>query len=125
MPLNGKVPGRININTATETVLQALPGIDASEATAIAANVPYEKIGELLDNPPNISADDFAKIANLITVRSDIFEVIIQAERIIDKNKDSDFDPEDRVVASKRIRAIVDRSTTPVTVILMQEEDIE
>ena len=123
MPLTGRVPGRININTASGVALQALPGINAAEATQIIGNTPYQKIGDVIDGTV-ITPEIFEKIANLITVRSDIFEVIIQAERIIDKNKDSNFDPGDKVVAKKKIRAIVDRSTTPVTVILMKEEEI-
>ncbi len=128
MPLTGRVPGRININTASEIVLQSLPGIDATLAgniiTEINTNGPFDKIGDVLD-AAGITTEIFEKIANLITVRSDIFEVIIQAERIIDKNKDSAFDAGDKVVAKKRMRAIVDRSTTPVTVTLMKEEEID
>ncbi|MCK5160687.1 MAG: helix-hairpin-helix domain-containing protein, partial [Candidatus Aureabacteria bacterium] len=127
MPLTGRVPGRININTASKVVLQALPRIDSTLAgniiTEINNNGPFVKIGDILD-VTGITPEIFEKIANLITVRSDIFEVIIQAERIIDKNKNSAFDSGDKIVARKRMRAIVDRSTTPVTVILMKEEEI-
>ncbi|MCK5655840.1 MAG: hypothetical protein KAI03_06090 [Candidatus Aureabacteria bacterium] len=135
MPLSGRVPGRININTASEVVLQSLPGIDATIAGEIWTYVntiqPFQKIGDVIEDPlsglpdTDVTPEIFEKIANLITVRSDIFEVIIQAERIIDKNKDSAFNAGDKIVAKKKMRAIVDRSTTPATVILMKEEEID
>jgi competence protein ComEA len=63
--------GPVNINTATATELQALPGIGPSTAQKIVdhreANGPFEKIEDIMD-VPTIGEAKFGGIKDLITV---------------------------------------------------------
>jgi len=101
--------GRININTAPVAVMQALPGVTTAIAQRIhdSAFKPYGDqygLGDIVHD--TIISDDsavvqevFRKIANVITVHSDVFEVIITAETF-DNN---------RKTASKKLRTVVER----------------
>jgi len=58
---------KININTASNTVLQSLPGIGASKAQAIINMRPFNNIEDIL-NVSGIGQSTFNKIKDLITV---------------------------------------------------------
>jgi DNA uptake protein ComE-like DNA-binding protein len=77
-----KIPGKVNINTASEIVLAALMGGgDSAEQTAqniiaYRETLLYgmESIGELMD-VPSMSINTFKNIAGLITTRSDVYSI--------------------------------------------------
>jgi len=82
-------PGKINVNTASERIIAALPGIDNKIARNIANGTsknrkqirPYKSIYDLLDiegmNPVLM-----CKIANYITTRTDTYRINVTAEVI-------------------------------------------
>lgn len=96
---NGRLPGRINVNTATmEVIRAAIPeNVPTIDADALAANIisgrPYSEIGDLLavagfNIPDNVGdreiVGDFeerdwilSRLANIFTVRSDTFTAYI------------------------------------------------
>lgn len=104
-------PGAININTASRAVLTALPGVTAAVADAIIADRPYGNrngkrrgIGDLLTSAALGAAeadrlDAFEPLANLITTRSNVFQLIATGE-VLDHG---------RPVAEKRIRTVIER----------------
>lgn len=105
------VEGKININTASEQVLQALPMIDRDTAARIINSRPLGNmegkargIGDLLhndilDDDPQEKAAKFGAVSNLVTVRSDVFQIIVTAEALHNG----------RAAAAKRIRAVIER----------------
>jgi len=113
-----RIPGLINVNTASTKVLQSLPNIDSTIATAIegSANKPFTSIGDLVDDVTQITGvgtkwdkeSTFRSISNLVTTRSNVFTVYVTAQ-VIDEAISS-------VYAEKRILAIVDRSVNPIRV---------
>jgi len=146
------VIGKININTSSEQVLNALPyalatggliidyrnGADNKDGTA--DDNPFENIGEYLSisglSEPML-AEAFQKEANLITVRSDIFEIIVLGEAIEDLVNSGQYDPppttwepetpgeelmSDEIIGQQKIRAIVDRSDDPPKVLYFRRE---
>lgn len=70
--------GCININTASDCVLMSLPDITKDEIKNIREKRPYSNIAQLLTKGI-ITKERFKKWANLITVRSDVYEIIITA----------------------------------------------
>ncbi len=138
--------GKININTASEQVLNALPpafwtgfyiidyrnGADNKDGTT--DDNPFGNIGEYL-SITGLSeaqlAEAFQKQASLITVHSDIFEIIVVGQEIEDLTNTGIFDdPEaegrtgeaDLVTGKEKIRAIVDRSYDPPRVLYFRRE---
>jgi len=77
-----KIPGKVNINTASDIVLAALMGGGDSAQQTAENIVAYretllygmESIGELLD-VPSMTVNTFKKIADLITTRSDVYSI--------------------------------------------------
>jgi len=59
--------GKVNINTASQSELETLPGIGPSKAQGIIENRPYESIEEI-KKVPGIGEVTFQKIKDLITV---------------------------------------------------------
>lgn len=139
-----KIYGRININTASKSVLQSLPGITSTLADAIityrrgsdnidgtADDNPYDTIGEILEVPGmgsgNVDDDGdgyidendeesiFRKISNLITVRSNTFKME-STGTVINTNGET--------LAEKKIVTVVDRGVSPMRY-LYYREDIE
>ncbi len=103
-PLNS-IDGRININTASKNVLSAMPGIDEGIAERIISNRVFGDknglrlgIGDLIVSDA-LGPDEaekktrFKQVANLITVHSDIYRIIVTGQ-VLD---------EGRVLAEKKI----------------------
>ena len=108
------IPGKVNVNTASEIVLAALMGGgDTAEQTAqnIIAHretllYGMESIGELLD-VPSMSVNTFKKIADLVTTRSDVYS--IRCVATADRNgKDG---------AKLETEAVVDRVESPCKIL--------
>jgi competence protein ComEA len=64
---SGKAGGKININTASQSEIETLPGIGPSKAQGIIENRPYDSIEEI-QKVPGIGEVTFEKIRDLITV---------------------------------------------------------
>lgn len=64
---SSKAGGKININTASQSEIETLPGIGPSKAQAIIENRPYDSIEEI-KKVPGIGEATFQKIKDLITV---------------------------------------------------------
>ena len=64
---SGKAGGKININTASQSDIETLPGIGPSKAQGIIENRPYSSIEEI-KKVPGIGEATFQKIKDLITV---------------------------------------------------------
>jgi general secretion pathway protein K len=109
-----KLPGKVNINTASEIVLAALMGGgDSAEETAqniIAYRETllygFESIGELLD-VQSMTVNTFKNIADLITTRSDVYSIrcVATANR---NGKEG---------AKVETEAVVDRVTSPCKIL--------
>jgi DNA uptake protein ComE-like DNA-binding protein len=105
-----KVPGRVNINTASDIVLQALMG-GGDSAQQTAENIVayresllygFESIGELLD-VPSMTINTFKNIVDLATTRSDVYS--IRCVATANRNGMNG--------AKVKTEAVVDRVTSP------------
>ena len=130
-PVEKPVRGRININTASKKVLESLPYIDSKLAEQIidycdGKDGPFDEIGEIAevrgmqklgfnglddDEDGYVDEDDereaiLRKISNLITVRSNCFTAV-SAGRVIRGGK---------VVAERKIKAVIDRGSSPIKI---------
>ncbi|MBN1794608.1 MAG: hypothetical protein JW844_06555 [Candidatus Omnitrophica bacterium] len=111
--------GAININTASQAVLEALPGIDSGYAARIMQNRPYGNkenkrrgIGDLLvgDVLRPLEYEDeadkerqmlglFGAFSNYVTVRSDTYGITVIGQIV----------KRDKIQAEKRIETIIER----------------
>lgn len=130
-PPEKPVEGRININTASKSILEALPGIDSYLSRSIirygnSKRKPFNEIGEILEillmtkSGSNGQDDDgdgyvdegdenefiFRGLSNLITTRSNCFTLISRGQ-VIRGGK---------VVAEKKIKAVIDRGSSPLKI---------
>jgi len=113
-----KVPGKVNVNTASEIVLAALLGggdtaeQTAQEIIAYRESLLYgmQSIAELMQ-VPSVSIDTFKKIAGFITTRSDVFT--IRCVATADRNGISG--------ATMETEAVVDRSSSPYKVLFWHQ----
>ena len=109
-----EIPGKVNVNTASEIVLAALMGGgDSAEQTAqniiaYRETLLYgmESIGELLD-VPSMSVNTFKKIADLVTTRSDVYS--IRCVATADRNGKNG--------AKVETEAVVDRVESPCKIL--------
>lgn len=108
-----QISGKVNINTAPGIVLEALLGGD-EKANQLAENIEnyrstllngMESIADML-NVPSMDVDSFKKIANQITVRSNVFTV-------------RSFATSERGLrgAKLQIEAVVDRAASPYQIL--------
>ncbi|MBI1884500.1 MAG: helix-hairpin-helix domain-containing protein [Chlamydiae bacterium] len=107
--------GRININTASQDALMSLPGIASSLSSNIISyreTDPFNQIQEIT-SASSVGESTFEPISNLITVRSDVYRIIIRSERIMDIDGDGiENDPSDSSVSTASLDTIVDRNPT-------------
>ncbi len=104
--------GLVNINTAGLGVLRVLPGMTDTIASRVIAGRPYGDQGQkgrgigdlLLTDALGITEEDrlaaFRKMAHLLTVRSDCFQIVAIGQTLHD----------DEVLATQRVQAIIQRS---------------
>jgi type II secretory pathway component PulK len=106
-----KIPGKVNINTARWEVLASLFGGD-DQAEQLAHTIVadrstllygYESVADLL-NQQSMTLDRFKRIADMITVRSDVFTIRCVATADVGG-------------AAVQTECVVDRSATPGTVL--------
>lgn len=74
--------GKININTASETVLQMIPGVDAAMASSIVqmrSEAAFRNVGELI-NVPGMSQQLVQQFQRVCDVRSHSFKVTVDAQ---------------------------------------------
>jgi len=109
-----KVPGKVNVNTASEIVLAALLG-GGDSAEQLAENIVayretllygMQSIAEVME-VPSMTVDNFKNLAGSITTRSDVFTIrcVATADR---KGKNG---------ATLEMEAVVDRSSSPCKVL--------
>ncbi len=105
-----QIPGRVNINTAPEEVLVALLGGDENRSAAQAiiaerAGLMYgfSSIASLLDIQ-SVGLDRFKRIADLITIRSNVYTIRCFATAAVSG-------------ATLQTECVVDRGATPCTVL--------
>lgn len=113
------VMGRLNINTASERALRALPGVSKELARDLRAGVmsngetglrPYKNVSDVLD-VRGMTVDVFTKICNLITTRSDQYRVMVVAQAVSDRDGNGLFHAAvDSVRAEVRRETVVDRT---------------
>ncbi|MCK5214224.1 MAG: helix-hairpin-helix domain-containing protein [Candidatus Omnitrophica bacterium] len=102
--------GLVNINTASATILQTLPGVNQTIAKAIElqrGNKPFETL-EDLKTVPAITDTLYLQIAPRTSVRSDWFKIYIKAQ--INNNP-----------ICKEIAVIIDRSTEQPRIVFWRE----
>ncbi|MBI1871654.1 MAG: helix-hairpin-helix domain-containing protein [Chlamydiae bacterium] len=104
--------GKININTASKNVLMSLSGIGSSTADNIISyriNTSHFHQIQEITGVSGIGESDFQEISNLITVRSDVYRIIIRAESITDTNHNNVVDSGENI-STVNLTAIVDRN---------------
>ena len=109
-----KIPGKVNVNTASDIVLAALMGGGDSAQQTAENIIAYreillygmESIGELLD-VPSMTVNTFKNIAGLITTRSDVYS--IRCVATADRNGPSG--------AKLETEAVVDRASSPCKIL--------
>ncbi len=108
------IPGRININTAGREVLMTLPGVDAALAEGIlakrqSADYPegFTSVAEIM-YVPGMTLETFTQMAELITVRSNVFTIRSCGEA-------------ERTGMRHYVEAVVARTQTDLTVLYWKE----
>ena len=108
-----RLPGRINVNTASEQVLASLPEIDDKTARNIIAyrdseRGPFYSVGELV-LAEIVTEKQFKAIAEMTTVRSNVF--------VITSRGRTPWGIEQTIVA------VVDRSADPVRILYWRQSE--
>lgn len=133
------VAGRLNINTASETALVCLPLVDLPLARKIIETRPFTALSQItgtLHSPLNKeitrrgfnkkddTKDGFidteeekelviSKIANLITIRSNIFSITVIGQKVAEKSSNGTIS-QYQITAEKRVRVIYDRQARKI-----------
>lgn len=107
LPEGSKLPGKININTASTQVLESIPEIDATLADGIisersARPQGFTSIADLLE-VPGMTRTQLAVIYELLTTRSNVYVVT-------SRGRDS------RTGIEVELTATLDRSSLPITI---------
>lgn len=107
LPAGSKLPGKININTASTRVLESIPEITSSLADSIisersARPQGFNSIAELLE-VPGMTRGELAVIYELLTTRSNVYIVT-------SRGRDT------RTGIEVEITATLDRSALPLTI---------
>jgi Type II secretion system (T2SS), protein K len=101
--------GKVNINTASDRVLEVLPGVDIAVIDALIAarnargSSGFASITEILDETVLISQDQLAQLSSILDVRSNVYIC-----RSLGRDEATGIEIE--------IIATLDRSTLPVTI---------
>ena len=106
------IPGRININTASQAVLQTLPGVTEQLAQRIVSHRftladGFTSVAELL-TVPDITVVRFKLLAGLITVRSNVFTI-------------RSWGSADRTGLRHTVEAVVDRTDDGPSIVYWKE----
>ncbi|HOK80433.1 MAG TPA: hypothetical protein PK303_08365 [bacterium] len=133
------VYGRININTANSLVLQCLPLVDTDIAREIVMARPFKDVSDIvgkLNDPLNkqmtkygnnfiddnknrwIDTEDekemvISTIANLITVRANVFKIIVVSQKVLDLDNNGIITAKE-IKAETRYRVIYDRTRNKI-----------
>ncbi len=111
------VIGRINVNTASERLVRAMPGMDQTLAYNVANGVsaahgvrvkPYQKIGDLL-KVEGMTPAVFERLANLLTLQTTTYTIEAKVEVVLDANRDGLVEESkgDKVLASRHMRYVL------------------
>lgn len=108
-----RLPGRINVNTASPEVLRSLPKMDSKALDAIcrrqnSGEGPFTSVGELLTSRI-LSEEQFKAAAERVSVRSSVFEI-----RSTGRTEWG---------TRRRIVAVVDRGAEPVTILYWRQSE--
>jgi len=98
-------------------VLSALNGLKQREADNVSRGIdengqvrlkPYKNVTDILD-VQGIGPEEYAKLSNLVTTRSDQFRVQIMAEALSDVDQNGVFDATDQILAHTVMDVVIDR----------------
>jgi hypothetical protein len=109
-----KTYGRLNINTASASVLQGLKDISATRAGYIVDyrenTKTFSSIGEILDvtDITPASGGIFQPISNLITTKSNVFKIICTGQSVNDKDGNGII-VDDEILGERKITVIYER----------------
>jgi len=108
-----RLPGRINVNTASPAVLGSLPKMDRKAVDAIcrrqnAGEGPFTSVGELL-TAGVLTDEQFKALAERVGVRGSVFEIRSSGMT--------------RWGVRRQIVAVVDRAAEPVTILYWHQSD--
>jgi type II secretory pathway component PulK len=110
-----QIAGRVNVNTATQPVLEALLGGEEKGAAAAQKIIsarqssPMDSIADLLNNA--LSVTDFKKIADFVTIRSNVF--LVQSVAVADRA--------DSTGARFTTEAVIDRGNNKMKILYYRE----
>lgn len=106
--------GRVNVNTASQDVLLALPGMGSSLVgnilSYLASNQNIRHLQQLTAIT-GIGEGQYKPVSNLLTVRSDVYRIMVRAEVIRDLDGNgAEGDASDVTAASADMEIVVDRN---------------
>ena len=111
------VPGRINVNTASERLLRSLPGMTSKLAKNIVMGInkngkpklkPYKMLGDLL-RVKDMTIDILERCANLFCLDTSAYTLNINAQTVTDINGDGKFNENegDKIAANRSVRCVI------------------
>ncbi len=117
------VVGRVNINTATQRLLESLPGIGSELANNISEGIgqnekktlkPYQKLGDVL-KVKGMTPKIFEKCANLFALDSSVFTIEVEAQIMEGRRSrrpKADDSHAEEIIAARKKRFIINYDTT-------------